>query len=112
MAVETMATVFRLERAGTLWRDRGVTYDVVLDGFVVGSVANGEAVAVRIDPGRHRVWLVADGRHSTPAAFDLAPGATAAFRCRPYPKAPAIWPDRTAMPPSRTNGARRLRQTA
>jgi len=94
-----MTTVLRLERAGALWRARRRVFDVVLDGVTVATVANGEAVAVPIRPGRHLVWLVSGPQRSASATFDAGDGETAAFRCHGTVRgAPVLVADPTAVP--------------
>src|ERR1700750_2928127 len=94
-----MTTVLRLERAGALWRSRRRVFDVVLDGATVATVANGEAVAVPIRPGRHIVWLVSGRQRSASTIFDARDGETAAFRGRGTVRgAPVLTLDPTALP--------------
>jgi len=57
------------------------TYDVVLDGERVGSVAMNDTFEMPVNPGRHSLQ-VRDGRNSSRTrTFDAADGETVAFRC-------------------------------
>ncbi len=57
------------------------TYDVVLDGERVGSVAMNDTFEMPITSGRHTLQ-VRDGRNSSRTrTFDAADGETVAFRC-------------------------------
>jgi hypothetical protein len=57
------------------------TYDVVLDGERVGSVAINDTFEMPVNPGRHSLQ-VRDGRNSSRTrTFDAADGETVAFRC-------------------------------
>jgi hypothetical protein len=94
-----MTTVLRLERTGALWRARREVFDVVLDGAIVATVANGEAVSIAIAPGRHLVWLVNGRRRSASVTFDAGDGETAAWRGHVTRRGVLLLaPDPTAMP--------------
>lgn len=57
------------------------TYDVVLDGERVGSVAMNETFETPIEPGRHTLQ-VRGGRNSSRAkTFDASEDEAVAFRC-------------------------------
>jgi hypothetical protein len=91
-----MTAVLRLERKGTLWRAHRQTYDVVLDGAVAATVANGEAVTVAIPEGHHVVWLATIGRRSAQLNFSVRAGEMAAYLGHPGTwGSPALEPDRT-----------------
>ena len=94
-----MTTVLRVERIGAPWRAHRRVFDVVLDGAVVASVANGEAVSVAITPGRHLVWIRNESTRCASATFDAGDGETAAFRCHAARRGrPVLAADPTAPP--------------
>ena len=63
-------------------------WSIVIDGAVVGSIADKETVEVAVEPG-HRAFRLESGRHrSAERSFDVAPGDVVTFRCN----SPRIWP--------------------
>ena len=57
------------------------TYDVEIDGEMVGSVDMNDTIEVSVEPGRHTLQ-VRDGRKSSGTeTFDAAQGEIVAFRC-------------------------------
>ena len=57
------------------------SYDVLVDGKRVGSVAMNETIEPPVDPGRHTLQ-VRNGRNSSRTeTFDAAEGEVIAFRC-------------------------------
>ena len=57
------------------------TYDVVVDGQRIGSVAMNDTIEIPVEPGRHTLQ-VRDGRKSSSTeVFDAAEGEIVAFRC-------------------------------
>jgi len=57
------------------------SYDVLVDGKRVGSVAMNETIETPVDPGRHTLQ-VRNGRNSSRTqTFDAAEGEVIAFRC-------------------------------
>jgi hypothetical protein len=64
------------------------SYDIVVDGARVGSVALNDTIEMPIEPGRHTLQ-VRNGRNSSPTrTFDADEGDIVAFRCggkRPLP---------------------------
>ena len=108
-----MTAVLRLERKGTLWRAHRQCYDVVLDGTVVATVANGEAVTVAIPEGHHVVWLATVGRRSAQLNFSVRAGEMAAYRGHAGAwGSPALEPDRTEPIPEDVSCQIRLRRPA
>ena len=63
-------------------------WSIVVDGTVVGSVADKETVEVAVEPG-HRTFRLESGRHhSVERSFDAASGDVLTFRCN----SPRVWP--------------------
>lgn len=63
-------------------------WNIVIDGVVVGSIANDETVEVAVEPGHHTLRL-GSGRHlSLERSLDVAPDEVAAFSCH----GPRFWP--------------------
>jgi hypothetical protein len=57
------------------------TYDVVVDGTSIGSLAMNDTIETPLEPGRHSLQ-VRDGRKSSRTmSFDVADGGVVAFRC-------------------------------
>ncbi len=57
------------------------SYEVLVDGQGVGSLAMNDTTEMPLAPGRHTVQ-VRDGRKSSrPESFEVGAGETAAFRC-------------------------------
>jgi len=57
------------------------SYDVLVDGKRVGSVAMNETIETPVDPGRHTLQ-VRNGRNSSRTeTFDATEGEVIAFRC-------------------------------
>lgn len=66
----------------------GEQWNIVIDGTVVGSIADKETVEVAVEPG-HRTFRLELGRHrSVERSFDVGPGEVVSFRCN----RPRIWP--------------------
>ncbi len=57
------------------------TYDIVLDGERVGSVAMNDSVETPIEPGRHTLQVRSGRNSSRTKAFDASDEETVAFRC-------------------------------
>ncbi len=63
-------------------------WDIVLDGRVVGAIANQETVEVALAPGHHTLRL-GQARHTSPQrTFDVAKAGLVSYRCH----GPRIWP--------------------
>jgi hypothetical protein len=57
------------------------TYEALVDGEPVGSVAMNETIEIPVDEGRHTLQL-RDGRKSSSVeSFEIAEGESVAFRC-------------------------------
>lgn len=56
-------------------------YDVLLDGERVGSLDLNNAIEIPVEPGHHALQVRSGRNSSRPKAFDIADGATVAFRC-------------------------------
>jgi hypothetical protein len=84
----TMAASLRVTHKTIGVEVRRGSYDVVVDGAGVGSVALNDTVQISIEPGRHTLQ-VRDGRKSSRTrTFVAAEGDVIAFRCggkRPLP---------------------------
>jgi hypothetical protein len=57
------------------------TYDVVLDGERVGSVAMNDTFETPLEPGPHTLKIRSGRKSSRTTTFDAADGETVAFRC-------------------------------
>lgn len=57
------------------------TYEVVLDGQRVGSVALNDTFETPVEPGRHTLKLRSGRNSSRTKAFDAADGEVVSFRC-------------------------------
>jgi hypothetical protein len=78
----------RLTREGFGMELRRGTFDVTVDGQVVGSSKWHETVEVPVEAGHHTLRIRA-GRYSSPGrAFDASDGETVNFRCH----GAMIWP--------------------
>ena len=57
------------------------TYDVVVDGERVGSVAMNDTIELPVEPGRHTLQVRNGRTHSSTDSFEVAEGENVAFRC-------------------------------
>ena len=64
------------------------TFDVMLDGVIVGSIDRDEAFETSVEPGRHQLQVWAGRYSSRPRSFDAADGDAVTFRC----SGARIWP--------------------
>lgn len=84
-------------RISRIWSGLGIglqgeAWTIVLDGTVVGRIANQETVEVALHPGRHRLRL-GDGRHLSPErSFDVGEDEMVNFHCH----GPRFWPQLVA----------------
>jgi hypothetical protein len=80
----------RLSRAGSLSPLLGMeTYNISVDGRVVGAIAAGETVEVSVTPGRHSLLLQGRGRNRSPLrALEVAEEEVVSYRCH----GPWFWP--------------------
>jgi hypothetical protein len=69
--------------------DRKVTWQITLDGAVVGTIAAGQTVELPIEKGYHTLRLNSARHHSPERSFEAADGQVASFTCR---TAVAFWP--------------------
>jgi len=91
----------RLSRAGSASPLLGMeTYNISIDGRVVGAIAAGETVEVSVTPGQHSLLLRGRGRNRSPLrAFELAEDEVVTYRCHgprygpPHVVAALIKPD-------------------
>ena len=67
--------------------DKARAYKILVDGQEVDRIKQNEEVAHPLVPGRHRLELKLDWVTSPPETFDVAPGQTVVFTCRPNPHA-------------------------
>ena len=77
------AASIRVRRDNVAWRDRVRSYQVVLDGTVVGSVKRGESITVMTDAGDHELHLKIDWARSPSVQLDLESEGEAEVRCWP-----------------------------
>jgi hypothetical protein len=76
-----VSATLKLIREGVGTELRRGTFDVLVDGRLIGTIERHDAVEVPIDPGRHTLQ-VRKGRYSSPdLSFDVADGQVANFRC-------------------------------
>lgn len=88
-----MASSITLQRAatGAIELRRG-TFEIILDGESVGSIAQHRTVELQVDPGSHTLQ-VRSGRYSSPVRrFDATEGENSAFRCN----GAVLWPQYVA----------------
>ena len=73
----------RLSRAGSLSPLLGMeTWNISIDGRVVGAIVAGETVEVSVTPGRHSLLLRGRGRNRSPLrAFEVAEDEVVSYRC-------------------------------
>jgi len=76
-----MSTTLKLTHKAIGAEVRRGTYDVVLDGERVGSVAMNETFEAPIEPGRHTLQVHSGRNSSRTRIFDAADDETVAFRC-------------------------------
>lgn len=57
------------------------TYDIVLDGELVGSVGMNDTFETPTQPGRHTLQVRCGGNSSRTRTFDAVDGETVVFRC-------------------------------
>ena len=65
------------------------TYEILLDGQMVGLLKNGESKTIEITPGHHLIfirllWAIGDFHKTVSAtlSFDMNAGGSAAFSCQ------------------------------
>ncbi|MHB8451301.1 MAG: hypothetical protein ACYDAQ_12745 [Mycobacteriales bacterium] len=62
--------------------DRHREWQILIDGDVVGSIADQKTVELSVEPGRHAMRL-SSGRHFSPErSFEAADGQVVSFSCR------------------------------
>jgi hypothetical protein len=73
----------RLSRAGSLSPLLGMeTWNISVDGRVVGAIAAGETVEVSVTPGQHSLLLRGRGRNRSPLrAVEVAEDEVVGYRC-------------------------------
>lgn len=73
----------RLSRAASYSPLLGMeSYNISIDGTVVGAVAAGETVDVSVTPGRHSLLLRGRGRNRSPVrAVELAEDEVVSYQC-------------------------------
>jgi hypothetical protein len=57
------------------------TYDAMVDGERVGSVAMNDTIEIPVEPGRHTLQIRNGRTSSGTETFDVAKGDSVAFRC-------------------------------
>jgi len=72
----------RLRREVSPWRDKLRSYKILLDGKVIGTIANGATHDFTIVAGEHVVRLKIDWAGSPKMSFTVAAGEIAEFVCR------------------------------
>lgn len=76
------ATV-QVRRARGGLTDLARTYEVVIDGELVGRLEPTETGEYEVSPGPHELFLRIDWGRSEPVEVHLSPGQTARFHCEP-----------------------------
>ena len=76
-----MAATLKLTHKAIGVEVRRGTYDVVLDGNSVGSVAMNDTIEIPVQPGRHTLQIRNGRNSSRTKTFDAAEGDSIAFRC-------------------------------
>ncbi len=82
------SATLRLSRSWWGVQNHRRTWDIEIDGRVVGSIASQQTVELSVEPGRHSLRLSADRQVSHMRSFQAADGQSVAFRCR----GPMFWP--------------------
>lgn len=70
-------------RPRTLWRDRGRSYKLLIDGQVCGEIRHGQELSIEVSPGHHVVQARISWTGSPPVAFEVAAGQTVRLRVQP-----------------------------
>jgi hypothetical protein len=81
MAAETAS--IEIERTADAFVDGLRAYKVVVDGEDFGRIRAGDFCVFEVSPGPHELFLTIDWARSESMNFQLAPGETARFHCRP-----------------------------
>ncbi len=73
----------RLSRAASYSPLLGMeTYNISIDGRVVGAIKAGETVEVSVPPGRHSLRLLGGGRNRSPLrSLEVAENSVVSYRC-------------------------------
>jgi hypothetical protein len=86
-----MATL-SLRRADRFF-GRKHAWQVMIDGKPTGSIADGDAVRLTVEPRHHILRLRSPGRFTSPVrSFEAADGDVVSFTCH----APLLWPQAAA----------------
>jgi hypothetical protein len=73
-----MITVNRLRS----YADKLRSYNIVIDGVIVGKIKNGETVQLpSSSPGSHQIWVTIDWCRSPKLDFEYPTGANLNFEC-------------------------------
>jgi hypothetical protein len=72
-----------IARRPALWRDRLRAYKVILDGSEVGKIRDGQAIDLRVSPGKHDLRLKIDWSGSQGLTFEASASEIIRFECEP-----------------------------
>jgi hypothetical protein len=70
-------------RPRTLWRDRGRSYKLLIDGQICGEIRPGRELSIEVSAGHHVAQAQISWTGSPPLAFDVAAGETVRLRVQP-----------------------------
>lgn len=82
--MSTGAVVVR--RPKMLWRDRGGSYAIEVDGHHVADLRNGRTATIDVEPGHHDVQVRVHSTGSEPVRVFVAPGGTTRLLAEPNPQ--------------------------
>ena len=83
-----MAATLKLTRQGVGVELRRGTFDVLVDGKSVGSIDWHDTVEVPVEPGRHKIRILAGRYSSQDHSFEAADGEMVTFRVH----GAMVWP--------------------
>ena len=73
----------RVIRLPARWRDRAILYRVIIDDEVIGALSSGSYGEFDVEPGDHRVRIMADRRFGSEEwGVQLKEGEVGYFECR------------------------------
>jgi hypothetical protein len=75
--------IIHITRSHERWRDQWRVYKVIIDGRVVGGVANGESKDFALRPGKHQVRIGLDWTGSENVAVEVGAGGFKTLCCEP-----------------------------
>ena len=83
-----MSATLTVKRESLIMELRRAMFQIALDGTTVGTIKRHETFEAPIEPGHHRLQVLAGRYSSRVASFDVADGDGVNFRC----SGARIWP--------------------